>query len=78
MFSKDVALMCKYFRKDILHMTLRQFSREHEIPVSSISSFENGRSTNMNFLQFYLVSCETQLQRNIFFRLLRLVFNEVR
>lgn len=70
--------MCKYFRKNVLHLTLKQFSKLNNKPVSSISSFENGRSTNINFLQLYLVSCETQIQYKIFFGLLRLVFNEVR
>lgn len=78
MLNKELGLMCKYFRKNVLHLTLKQFSKLNNKPVSSISAFENGRSTNINFLQFYLVSCETQLQRNIFFRLLRLLFNEVR
>ena len=78
MLNKNLGLMCKYFRKNILHLTLKQFSKLNSKPVSSISAFENGRSTNINFLQMYLVSCETQLQRNIFFRLLRLLFNEVR
>ena len=78
MLNKELGLMCKYFRKNALHLTLKQFSKLNNKPVSSISAFENGRSTNINFLQLYLVSCETQQEREIFLRLIRMVFNEVR
>lgn len=78
MLSKDLGLMCKYFRKNILHLTLKQFSKLNNKPVPSISAFENGRSTNINFLQLYLVSCETQKEKETFIRLMRMIFNEVR
>lgn len=78
MLSKDLGLMCKYFRKNVLHLTLKQFSKLNNKPVPSISAFENGRSTNINFLQLYLVSCETQKEKETFIRLMRMIFNEVR
>lgn len=78
MLNKELGLMCKYFRKDVLHLTLKQFSKLNDRPVPSISAFENGRSTNINFLQLYLVSCETQKERETFLRLIRMIFNEVK
>lgn len=78
MLSKDLGLICKYFRKNVLHLTLKQFSKLNNKPVSSISSFENGRSTNINFLELYLVTCELQKEREMFLRLIKMIFNEVR
>lgn len=78
MLNKKLGLMCKYFRKNVLHLTLKQFSKLNNKPVSSISSFENGRSTNINFLELYLVTCELQKEREMFLRLIKMIFNEVR
>lgn len=50
----EVGNFCKFFRKNILNMTLKEFSEKTEIKVSTISAFENGRSNNLEHLNNYL------------------------
>ena len=57
--------LCAFFRKHILHITLRELSNKSGVPIPTLSSFELGRSSNLRFLYIYLVSCETELQKNI-------------
>lgn len=44
---------CKIYRSNILKLTLKQMSDLTGIKVPTISSFENGRSTNMKYLYTY-------------------------
>ena len=57
--------LCAFFRKNILHITLRELSIKSGVPVPTLSSFELGRSSNLRFLYIYLVTCETESQKNI-------------
>lgn len=65
-FNFEVSTICSYFRKHVLKMTLRDLSKLSGIPVSTLSTFEMGRSSNLKFMYVYLVSCETEQQKNIF------------
>lgn len=65
-FNIELASICAFFRRHVLKMTLREFSERSKIPISTISSFEMGRSSNLRFIYLYLVSCETDKQKNIF------------
>lgn len=64
-FMLEFGGLCAFFRKNVLHITLRELSNKSGIPVPTISSFELGRSSNLSFLYIYLVSCETETQKNI-------------
>ena len=64
-FMLEFGCLCAFFRKNILHITLRELSIKSSIPVPTLSSFELGRSSNLRFLYIYLVSCETESQKNI-------------
>lgn len=64
-FMSEFGGLCAFFRKNILDMTLRELSIKSGIPVPTLSSFELGRSSNLRFLYIYLVSCETESQKNI-------------
>lgn len=59
-FSDCIGELCGMFRKHKLHKTLKEVSRETGVSVATLSAFENGRSSNANLLECYLVSCETK------------------
>lgn len=50
---------CKYFRTFILKITLKEFTEQikeklnEEISISSVTSFENARSSNLKYLRYY-------------------------
>lgn len=64
-FRLKIGQQCAYFRKHVLRLTLKELSNKSGIPIPTLSSFELGRSSNLKFLYLYLVSCETQEQKNI-------------
>lgn len=64
-FMLEFGGLCSFFRKEILHITLRELSIKSGVPIPTLSSFELGRSSNLRFLYIYLVSCETESQKNI-------------
>jgi len=64
-FMLEFGGLCAFFRKEILHITLRELSNKSGVPIPTLSSFELGRSSNLRFLYVYLVSCETESQKNI-------------
>ena len=49
-FMLEFGCLCAFFRKNILHITLRELSIKSGIPVPTLSSFELGRSSNLRFL----------------------------
>ena len=61
-FSDCIGALCGMFRKYKLHKTLKQVAKENLINVSTLSAFECGKSSNLNLLECYLVSCETKEQ----------------
>ena len=65
-FNFEVSTICSYFRKHVLKIALKDLSKLSGIPVSTLSTFEMGRSSNLKFIYVYLVSCETAQQKNIF------------
>lgn len=65
-FRRDISYLCKSFRKDVLRLTLRELSDKTGEPIPTLSSFELGRSSNLRFLYIYLVSCETDDQKELF------------
>lgn len=44
---------CKMYRKKILQLTLKEMEDKTGVKTSTLSSFENGRSTNINHLTTY-------------------------
>ena len=65
-FNFEVSTVCGYFRRHVLKMTFKEFSKLTGVPISTLSTFESGRSSNLKFIYVYLVSCETPQQKNIF------------
>ena len=65
-FIKHLGSICGTFRKKRLRITLRDMARKTGVPISTLNSFEQGRSSSLNVFYVYLVSCETEQQKNIF------------
>ena len=63
---QNLLSFCKKFRKEILNLTLQEMEYKTGVPLKTISSFENGRSTNINHLSIYYSLCETKEQRKQF------------
>lgn len=61
-FIKNLGSICGLFRKKRLKLTLRDMARKTGVPISTLNSFEQGRSSSLNIFYVYLVSCETQIQ----------------
>lgn len=61
-FIKHLGSICGIFRKKRLKLTLRDMARKTGVPISTLNSFEQGRSSSLNVFYVYLVSCETQKQ----------------
>ena len=60
-FNFELSSICAF-----LKITLHELSNRANVPVSTLSSFEMGRSSNLRYIYLYLVSCETDKQKNIF------------
>lgn len=57
----NIGKFCKYFRSEVLNFTLNEMSNKVNINTSTLSSFENGRSTNYNHLiRYYRLGNEEQ------------------
>ena len=53
MFFNKISKFCKYYRIEILNLTLEQMREKVGVKKTTLSSFENGRSTNYNHLIKY-------------------------
>jgi len=44
---------CKLYRKNVLKLSLQEVSKITGIKLSTLSSFENGRSNNLKYINVY-------------------------
>lgn len=63
---KEVGKFCKFFRSEVLKLTLDDLSYRTGIKVSTLSSFENGRSRNLEHINIYLRFADDEQEK--FFR----------
>ena len=56
---------CKLFRMNILKLSLQEVSEITGIKLSTLSSFENGRSNNLKYISIYY-SLGNEEQREYF------------
>lgn len=61
----DIGQFCKMYRTHILNLTLEEMSKETGVKIPTISSFENGRSTNAKHLELYY-NLSTDEQKEFF------------
>ena len=50
---ENIGEFCKIYRTHILNLTLEEMSKLTGVKVPTISSFENGRSTNSKHIEMY-------------------------
>ena len=65
MVFKNVGQFCRYFRSEVLNLTLEEMSKKVNVKNSTLSSFENGRSTNLGHIHKYY-NCGDGKQREFF------------
>lgn len=58
---KHIGKYCRYYRMNVLKMTLKEV--EGSFNVKALSSFEHGRSTNINHLLKYVKCCRTKEEK---------------
>ena len=63
---QNLLSFCKKFRKEILNLTLQEMEYKTGVPLKTISSFENGRSTNIKHLNLYYKLCDSKQKREQF------------
>lgn len=51
--TKYAGAYCQKYRKDVLHMTVQEFSDLMNVNRVSITSFENGRTNNLLYVVLY-------------------------
>ena len=62
----NLLMFCKQFRKEILNLTLHEMESKTGVPLKTISSFENGNSTNIKHLNLYYKLCDSKQKREQF------------
>ena len=50
MIFNNIGKFCKYFRSEVLNLTLFEMSEKVDVKNTTLSSFENGRSTNLSHI----------------------------
>ena len=65
MIFNNVGQFCRYFRSEVLNLTLQEMSDKVNVKNSTLSSFENGRSTNLSHINKYY-KCGNVKQREFF------------
>lgn len=71
--------MIREFRKNVLHMTLKEVSEETKIPISTLSTVERGKSTNYKFIYVYRDLAKTEKQKQVLASMVNdIFFNEVK
>lgn len=65
MIFNNVGQFCRYFRSEVLNLTLTEMSDKVNVKNSTLSSFENGRSTNLEHIHNYY-KCGDEEQRKFF------------
>ena len=59
----DVGKFCKVFRNEVLKMTLEELSEKTGVKVTTLSSFENGRSRNLEHINLYLKFADAEQEK---------------
>ena len=63
---KDIGQFCKMYRTYVLDLTLEEMSNLTGVKVPTISSFENGRSSNSKHIAMYYNLSKSDEERKFF------------
>lgn len=59
-FINKVGFICRIYRQQTLKLTLKDMGKMIDVPISTISGFENGKSTNIGLLYQYIFISDRQ------------------
>lgn len=63
-FINKIGFICRIYRQQNLKLTLKDMSKIIDVPISTISGFENGKSTNLGLLyQYIYISDREQIKK---------------
>lgn len=65
-FKKSLGATCQMFRKYRLKKTLKEVSELAGISISTLSNFEQGHSSNVSNLLYYIIACDNIEQVEFF------------
>lgn len=74
-FIKNIGSICGLFRKRDLCLTLKDMSKQVDIPVSTLNAFELGHSSSLRLLFTYFNVCETEREQRKFLLFIIEVFD---
>ena len=63
---KTIGQFCKMYRTYVLDLTLEEMSKLTGVKVPTISSFENGRSSNSKHIEMYYNLAKSDEERKFF------------
>lgn len=63
---KRIGKYCQQFRTEVLKITQSELADHFGVTSRSVSMFENGKSTNVNFIYFYWQCCPTDEIKAVF------------
>lgn len=69
-FMLEIGKICSLFRKNFIRLTLKELSNESNVPITTLSSFEHGKSSNMKLLYVYINACENEEQENYLLKII--------
>ena len=56
MIEKELSSYCKNFRLEKAELTLKQIHEKTGVNIKTLSGFENGRTSNLFMLNYYIVA----------------------
>lgn len=69
-FMLEIGKICALFRKNFIRITLKELSNKSNVPISTLSSFEHGKSSNMKLMYVYINACENEKQENYLLKII--------
>ena len=68
---KEIGKFCGYFRKEVLELTLTEFSKITGENLKNIHAFEKGRANNIKYLYLYYDLADAEQRKEFAMRLFR-------
>lgn len=63
---KEIGKKCKQFRKEVLRISLTEFSKLNNANIKNVCAFESGKANNINYLFMYYNVCSNDYDKQLF------------
>ncbi len=70
---KKIGKFCYHFRKEVLELTLTEFSRITGENLKNIHAFEKGRANNIKYLYLYYDLADAEQKKEFAMRLFEVI-----